>query len=69
MKDRAIGERANHGRKPVTTADRAVRITAGAVLIVLAAALPSPAKSPDITTLQTDVATLKNELEVVKCEL
>jgi protein-disulfide isomerase len=67
--DRAIGERANHRRKAVTTAHRVVGIAAGVVFLMLATALPSPAQSPDITTLQTDVATLKKELEVVKREL
>lgn len=69
MMDRAIGLRANHGWKPMTTGHRVVGITAGAVLFVLGAALPSPAQSPDITTLQTDVANLKKELEVVKRDL
>ncbi len=69
MKDRAIGEPANPRRRPVTTAHGVVGITAGAVLLVLATALPSPAQSPDITTLQSDVANLKKELEVVKREL
>jgi len=69
MMNRAIGERANHGRKPLTTAHRVVGIVVSSVLLVLAAAPPSPAQSPDIATLQTDVATLKKELEVVKREL
>ncbi len=69
MIDRAIGERGNHGRKAVTMAHRVVGITVGAVLLVLAAAPPSQAQSPDITALQADVTTLKKELEVVQREL
>ena len=69
MMDRAIDERANHRRKPAPTAIRVVGMAVGAVLLVLAAALPSPAQSPDLTTLQTDVANLKKELEVVNREL
>lgn len=50
-------------------AHRVIGIAVGAILLVLAAAPPSPAQSPEITTLQADVTTLKKELEVVKREL
>jgi protein-disulfide isomerase len=69
MIDWAIGKRANHSRRPVTTAYRGVGIAVGGVLLVLAVAPSSPGQSPDITTLQADVVTLKREVEVVKREL
>jgi protein-disulfide isomerase len=53
----------------VTTAHRVVEIVAGVAFLMLATAIPSPAQSPEITTLQTDVTALKKELEVVKREL
>ena len=49
--------------------DRVAGVVAGAVLLVLAVAPTAPAQSPEITTLQSDLATLARQLEGVQREL
>ena len=50
-------------------AHRVLGVAVGAALLMLAAAPPSPAQSPDINKLQADVTTLKKDLEGVQREL
>ena len=50
-------------------AHRVLGVAVGAALLVLAAAPPSPAQSPDVNKLQADVTTLKKDLEGVQREL
>jgi protein-disulfide isomerase len=51
------------------TLRRALGTVVAVGLLVLIAAPPSPAQSPDITTLQADVAKLKKDLEGVQRDL
>jgi protein-disulfide isomerase len=48
---------------------RTLRIVAAVGLLILIAAPPSPAQSPDLMTLQADVAKLKKDLEGVQRDL
>jgi len=49
--------------------DRVAGVVAGTALLVLAVAPTAPAQSPEITTLQSDLATLARQLEGVQREL